>query len=196
MKIFAKFDENGIMVEVHTADGMPYDERQLIDNGFTEITEQQRDLLCGHYKYVDGEVIEVNKSLDELKTAKLAEVNAWTAAKITGGFLSSCSGEPVTYDSDKETQLTVSGDMATINLASNEFAEHYPAGYPMRGYPAGTDTSDSSNKVIYYLTFEQLIQWNVDLGLHRGSCKQDGWLKQAEIEKAVTKEDLDAIILD
>lgn len=179
-------DENGNIV-------VSYDKEQY--KTAADFCNANNATIIDKGEYYEVEAIP-QPTLEELKTAKLAEVNSWTAAKITGGFVSSCNGEPVTYDSDKETQLTVSGDMATINLAPNEFAEHYPAGYPMRGYPAGTDTSDSSNKVIYYLTFEQLIQWNVDLGLHRSSCKQDGWLKQAEIEKAVTKEDLDAINLD
>lgn len=135
-------------------------------------------------------------TLEEEKAAKLAEVDAWTANKIVGGFVSSCSGEEITYDSDKDTQLTVSSDMATIQLAPDKFAENFPSGYPMRGYPQGVDTSDSSNKVIYNLSFEQLVQWNVDLGLHRGACKQAGWAKQAEVEKATSKEELDAIILE
>lgn len=47
-----------------------------------------------------------------------------------------------------------------------------------------------------FLTKEQLLQWNVDLGIHRGTCKQNGWIKQAEVNAAQSKEELDAIILD
>lgn len=130
-------------------------------------------------------------TFDELKVAKLAEVDAWTADKITGGFTSECSGEMVRYDSDKDTQLTVSSDLNTINSAPDKFSEYYPNGYPMRGYPDG-----GTEKTIHYLTVKQLIQWNVDLGLHRGTCKQNGWVKQAQVEAALSKEDLDAIILD
>lgn len=143
------------------------------------------------------EVVEIPlPTLEELKAAKLAEVDAWTAAKITGGFVSSATGEAVTYDSDKDTQLTVASDLNTINLAPEIFNEKFPDGYPMRGYPAGTNTSDKNNKVIYHLTKEQLLQWNVDIGLHRGACKQAGWDKQAEVEAAQSKEELDAILLD
>lgn len=35
------------------------------------------------------------------KKLKLKEIDEWTASKITGGFVSSASGEPVRYDSDK-----------------------------------------------------------------------------------------------
>ena len=105
-------------------------------------------------------------TIDELKAIKLSEVDAWTERKITGGFISECTGEIVRYDSDKDTQLTVSSDLNTINSALDKFSEHYPEGYPMRGYPEGR-----LDKSVYYLSVEQLIKWNVDLGLHRGKCK-------------------------
>lgn len=130
-------------------------------------------------------------TFEELKAQKLELVDAWTADKITGGFISSCSGEPVRYDSDKDTQLTVSSDLNTINSAPDKFSEYYPNGYPMRGYPDG-----GTEKTIHYLTVKQLIQWNVDLGLHRGACKQAGWEKQALVDAADSKEALDAIILE
>ena len=130
-------------------------------------------------------------TIDELKAIKLSEVDAWTERKITGGFISECTGEIVRYDSDKDTQLTVSSDLNTINSALDKFSEHYPEGYPMRGYPEGR-----LDKSVYYLSVEQLIKWNVDLGLHRGKCKQQGWEKQAEVAAALSKEDLDAIILN
>lgn len=130
-------------------------------------------------------------TFEKLKSAKLGQVNAWTATKITGGFISSCTGSPVTYDSDQDTQLTVSSDLNTIHLSPEKFAEKFPMGYPIRGYSAG-----SREKSIYYLTVPQLIQWNVDLSLHRGNCKQDGWIKQAQVEAALSEEDLEAIILD
>lgn len=134
---------------------------------------------------------EPEPTLEELKAIKLSEVDAWTESKITGGFISECTGEIVRYDSDKDTQLTVSSDLNTINSALDKFSEHYPEGYPMRGYPEGR-----LDKSVYYLSVEQLIKWNVDLGLHRGKCKQQGWEKQAEVAAALSKEDLDAIILN
>lgn len=127
--------------------------------------------------------------LSELKLAKLEEVNAWTAAKITGGFVSSASGEAVTYDSDKDTQLTMQG--IALNVNTELFAEKYPDGCPVRGYPKGSDT-----KQIYMLTPEQVMQWQADLSIHIGTCKQNGWAKQAEVADAKSKEDLDAIVLE
>lgn len=130
-------------------------------------------------------------TFDELKASKLIEVNNWTADKITGGFTSECTGELVRYDSDRDTQNTVSSDLNTIYLSPEKFNENFPNGYPMRGYPENTNI-----KQVYFLTKEQLLQWNVDLGLHRGTCKQNGWIKQAEVNAAQSKEELDAIILD
>lgn len=130
-------------------------------------------------------------TIDELKAIKLSEVDAWTADKITGGFISQCTGKLVRYDSDKDTQNTVSSDLNTIYLSPEKFNENFPNGYPMRGYP-----ENANIKQVYFLTKEQLLQWNVDLGLHRGTCKQNGWIKQAEVNAAQSKEELDAIILD
>lgn len=130
-------------------------------------------------------------TIDELKAIKLLEVDNWIADKITGGFISECTGKPVRYDSDRDTQNTVSSDLNTIYLSPEKFNEKFPNGYPMRGYP-----ENANIKQVYFLTKEQLLQWNVDLGLHRGTCKQNGWVKQAQVEEALSKEDLDAIILD
>lgn len=130
-------------------------------------------------------------TIDELKAIKLLEVDNWIADKITGGFISECTGKPVRYDSDRDTQNTVSSDLNTIYLSPEKFNENFPNGYPMRGYP-----ENANIKQVYFLTKEQLLQWNVDLGIHRGTCKQNGWIKQAEVNAAQSKEELDAIILD
>lgn len=129
------------------------------------------------------------KTLDELKADKLAEIDAWTAAKITGGFVSNASGEAVTYDSDKDTQLTMQG--IALNVNTELFAEKYPDGCPVRGYPAGSET-----KQIYMLTPAQVMQWQADLSIHIGTCKQNGWAKQAKVAAAQSKKDLEAIELD
>ena len=165
------------------------------ENGFLVTKSEFAMLLNGYYRDPEtGEYKEIppyEPGLDELKASKLLEVDAWTESKITGGFTSECSGEMVRYDSDKDTQLTVSSDLNTINSAPDKFSEYYPNGYPMRGYPKSSDV-----KQIYFLTKDQLLQWNVDLGLHRGICKQNGWEKQAEVDKATSKKELENIIFD
>lgn len=131
------------------------------------------------------------KSLDELKAAKLAEVDVWTENKITGGFISSCTGVPVRYDSDRDTQMTVQGDVGTIAQLPELFAENFPDGYPMRGYAEG-----SEEKGIFLLTIDQLNKWSADLSMHRGNSKKAGWEKQAEVMAAESESELDKIILD
>lgn len=142
----------------------------------------------GEY-YEVVEVIVSEPTLDELKADKLAEIDAWTAAKITGGFVSNASGEAVTYDSDKDTQLTMQG--IALNVNTELFAEKYPDGCPVRGYPTGSET-----KQIYMLTPAQVMQWQADLSIHIGTCKQNGWAKQAEVAAAQSKEELEAIVLE
>ena len=201
MTYLIKFDENGRRSDTYVAEEKTQEQvTELLEKGFVLITEKDYQLLIGNVdgkEYIrdaDGTYSEYTSpepTLEELKAIKLSEVDAWTESKITGGFISECTGEIVRYDSDKDTQLTVSSDLNTINSALDKFSEHYPEGYPMRGYPEGR-----LDKSVYYLSVEQLIKWNVDLGLHRGKCKQQGWEKQAEVAAALSKEDLDAIILN
>lgn len=128
-------------------------------------------------------------TIDELKAIKLLEVDNWTADKITGGFISQCTGSPVRYDSDKDTQLTMQG--IALNVSTERFANEYPLGCPVRGYKEG-----ETEKTIQYLNAAQVYTWCADLSSHIGACKQQGWIKQAQVEAALSKEDLDAIILD
>lgn len=141
------------------------------------------------YEEIPKEPEPEQPTLDELKTQKLELVDAWTEGKITGGFTSECSGELVRYDSDKDTQLTMQG--IALNVNTDRFAVEYPTGCPVRGYADG-----STDKTIFYLTPEQVLEWCADLSLHIGTCKQAGWSKQAEVNAAQSKEELDAIILD
>ena len=199
MNYLIKFDENGRRGDTYVADEKTTEEIQdLLNNGFEPIPEEDYQLLVGnkdgkeYIRNADGtysEYIPPEPPLSELKTAKLAEVDAWTAAKITGGFVSSASGAPVTYDSDKDTQLTMQG--IALNVNSDLFAEKYPTGCPVRGYPEGSDT-----KQIFMLTPEQVMRWQADLSMHIGTCKQQGWEKQAEVAAAETKEDVEAIVLN
>ncbi|WP_417151484.1 hypothetical protein [Phascolarctobacterium faecium] len=201
MTYLIKFDENGRRSDTYVAEEKTQEQvTELLEKGFVLITEKDYQLLIGnvdgkeYIRNADGTYSEYElpePTLEELKAIKLSEVDAWTESKITGGFISECTGEIVRYDSDKDTQLTVSSDLNTINSALDKFSEHYPEGYPMRGYPEGR-----LDKSVYYLSVEQLIKWNVDLGLHRGKCKQQGWSKQAEVAAALSKEELDAITLD
>lgn len=203
MNYLIKFDENGRRGETYVVEEKSQEEVQaLLDNGFELVSEEDYQLLIGNVdgkEYIRTYDLDGNPSyieyeppeipLEELKAAKLAEIDTWTANKIISGFTSSCSGEEVTYDSDKDTQLTMQG--IALNVKSELFAEKYPTGCPVRGYPKGIQV-----KQIYMLTPEQVLLWQADLSIHIGACKQDGWAKQAEVEKAVSKEELDAIILE
>ena len=132
---------------------------------------------------------EPEPTLEELKAIKLSEVDAWTESKITGGFISECTGEIVRYDSDKDTQLTMQG--IALNVSTERFKNEYPDGCPVRGYKEG-----ETIKTIRYLNASQVYTWCADLSSHVGACKQQGWSKQAEVAAALSKEELDAIILD
>ena len=128
-------------------------------------------------------------TFDELKAIKLSEVDAWTERKIAGGFISECTGEIVIYDSDKDMQITMQG--IALNVSTERFKNEYPDGCPVRGYKDGETV-----KTIQYLNASQVYTWCADLSSHVGACKQQGWSKQAEVAAALSKEDLDAIILN
>lgn len=128
-------------------------------------------------------------TLAELKAAKEAEVNAWTAAKITGGFTSEATGEPILYDSDVDTQITVSRMRA--NCENQRFAELYPNGMECRGR-----REEGAEKEIFMLQPAEIIRLDEDLGIHIRECKIAGWTQQAKVKAAQTKEDLEAIILN
>lgn len=199
MKYLIKFDNNGRRGETYVAEEKTQEEiTELLEKGFVQIPEEDYQLIVGNidgHEYIrksDGSysIYEPpTPDLEELKANKLAEVDAWTEGKITGGFTSECSGELIRYDSDKDTQLTMQG--IALNVNSELFAEKYPTGCPVRGYPEGSET-----KQIFMLTPEQVMRWQADLSMHIGTCKQNGWAKQAEVAAAQSKEDLEAIVLN
>ena len=138
--------------------------------------------------------------LEYARQRKLAEVDQWTANKIVGGFISSASGQAVHYDSDKDTQVTMQG--IALNVNTPLFEQEYPNGCPVRGYKY-TVSKDSAkelikdnNKEIFMLSSEQVMRWCADLSLHIGEYKKQGWIKQAEVNKCTTVEELNKIVLE
>jgi hypothetical protein len=125
----------------------------------------------------------------EQKNMMLQKVDDWTANKITGGFVSSASGAPVRYDSDKDTQITMQG--IALNVDTQLFAEKYPNGCPVRGYAEG-----ETEKNVFWLGAEGVKRWCADLSLHIGECKQAGWAKQAEVNACTTIEQLQSVIFE
>lgn len=126
--------------------------------------------------------------LEYAKQRKLSEVSRWTASNITGGFVSSASGESVRYDSDKETQLTMQG--IALNVETPLFAKKYPNGCPVRGIAEG-----KNSKEVFWLKPSQVMQWMADLSMHSGTCKQAGWAKQEEVAACKSVDEVNAITL-
>lgn len=171
---------------------------ELLKQGYVIVNHDDFNKLIGNAdgEYLiadDGSVYAKPAPTDaELLTAakqqKLAEISQWTANNITGGFVSNASGVPVRYDSDVDTQLTMQG--IALNVNSEQFAEKYPNGCPVRGYKDGEE-----EKRIQYLNASQVLQWMADLSIHIGDCKQAGWKKQAEVEACKTVFELNNIEL-
>lgn len=199
MTYLIKFDENGRRSDTYVAEEKTQEQvTELLEKGFVLITEEDYQLLIGNidgHEYIhnsDGSYSKYESpepTLEELKAIKLSEVDVWTESKITGGFISECTGEIVRYDSDKDTQLTM--QCIALNVSTERFKNEYPDGCPVRGYKDGETV-----KTIQYLNASQVYTWCADLSSHVGACKQQGWSKQAEVAAALSKEDLDAIILN
>lgn len=133
-----------------------------------------------------GEYYEVvaipEPSVEEVKAAKLLELKDWTAAAITGGFVSA----GIRYDSDKDTQVTMQGIALSVNTP--RFAEEYPNGAPVRGYDKG-----AVEKTVHWLDADGILLFCQDLSAHIGYCKMIGWKLQQAVAEAKTVDDLQAI---
>ena len=162
-------DKNNKIINIINADS-PTRENERIGYPWCILWEQYTDV----------------EPLEYAKQRKLSEVSRWTASNITGGFVSSASGESVRYDSDKETQLTMQG--IALNVETPLFAKKYPDGCPVRGIAEG-----KNSKEVFWLKPSQVMQWMADLSMHIGNCKQAGWAKQEEVEACKTTEELEAI---
>lgn len=203
MTYLIKFDKNGRRCETYVAEEQTLETIQaMLDDDFELIPEEDYQLLIGNVdskEYVRTYDLEGNPyykeyeppepTLDDLKAAKLAEVNAWTAAKITGGFISEATGEPIIYDSDVDTQITVSRMRA--NCENQRFAELFPDGMECRGR-----RSMDAAKEVFMLQPDEIIRLDEDLGIHIRQSKIDGWTKQAQVKAAQSKEELEKITLD
>lgn len=196
MQYLIKFDEDGNRQETYVADEKKEQEKEaLLQDGFILVDEADYQKLIGnvdgktHIRNPEtGEYVPYEPPLEDLKAIKLTAINRWTAEKIMGGFTSDATGEAVTYDSDKDTQLTMQGVAATAG--TDLFTQKYPDGVAVRGYAQG-----SSAKQVYTLTAAQVQAWCADLSKHINDCKQAGWAKQAAVQAAESQEDLDAITL-
>lgn len=160
---------------------------KIIEINNSRYLKQGNEHTCFAWSKV-GETYTDVEPLWYAKQRKLYEVTQWTASSITGGFVSEASGEPVRYDSDKETQLTIQG--IALNVETPLFAKKYPDGCPVRGIAEG-----KNSKEVFWLKPSQVMQWMADLSMHIGSCKQAGWAKQAEVDACKSVDEVNAITL-
>ena len=194
MKYFAEFDADGNKTAGYVADGMPYTEadiRERLPNA-VEISEADFELYnAGYIRGADDKPKEKPSyvpTLDEQKVVRLQQIDTWTAASITGGFVSLASDQAAKYDSDKDDQSNL---MLMLQAAqSPDFATHpiYQGKIPLRAVPVG-----QTEKVVLQHDATQMRQVVDDMALHIGACKQKGWQLQAAVAAATTAEEVEAI---
>ncbi len=129
-----------------------------------------------------------SNSMETTRTAKLQQIDTWTATAITSGFTSAATDITATYDSTEADQQNI---MLMLQAAQTaDFATHpiYKGQIPIRAVPEGQD-----GKVVLMHNTAQMQQVVIDMALHIGACKQKGWQLQEAVAAAETVEELDAI---
>lgn len=140
---------------------------------------------------IDGTIVKKSPyapTLEEVKTAKLQQVDTWTATAITGGFSSAATGITALYDSTEADQQNI---MLMLQAAQTaDFATHpvYKGQIPIRAVPEG-----QTSKVVLQHNAAQMQQLVINMALHIGVCKQKGWQLQEAVAAAETAEEMDDI---
>lgn len=127
-------------------------------------------------------------NLEEVKNAKLQQIDTWTATAIISGFNSAATGIKAVYDSSEADQQNI---MLMLQAAQTaDFATHpvYKGQIPIRAVPEG-----QTSKVVLQHNVTHMQQVVIDMALHIGACKQKGWLLQEAVAAAETIEELEAI---
>lgn len=136
-----------------------------------------------YYIWVDN-----TPSLGSLRVAKLQEIDRWTAAAITGGFISAATGEQHQYDSDVNDQQNLILMLQAALSADFETHPIYQGHIPIRAIPAG-----QNDKVVLQHSAAQMQSVVNDMAMHIGTCKTLGWQLQGTVALAETPEALEAI---
>lgn len=135
------------------------------------------------------EPLEPQPTIEELKAAKLQQVDAWTRQHITGGFFSTAKGSRHKYDSEEADQLTFTA--LYVASKSPDFSIHpfYKGQIPIRCIPEG----ETEKNVLGHNAEEMQALVN-NLAEHIGTCKTIGWQLQAACKVAGTAEDLTKVV--
>lgn len=166
-------------------------------------TKEELIELCRQRGIVDYDISNISPTfqpptLEQMlatrKKQKLSWIDKCTEEKITAGLISSCTGYPVKYDSDRDTQDKLALALGLVN--AGVLQSRYPEGFPCRGYKQLEDGTFETEKTIHLMNAASVIQWNTEFGEHLKKCTAEGWAKQAEVNACTTKEELDTIVLE
>lgn len=138
-------------------------------------------------KVENGVLVDMPENLDDIKAAKLSELDQAAAAAYVAGFYSSASGTQMYYDSDTETQKLLESiynrTKETDWTTKVRYPNIAPAGKaPVRARPTATDPE--SAKEIQLLDAAQIKTLIDDLGDAIFAVKSHLWKKQAEVQAA------------
>ncbi|WP_312560204.1 hypothetical protein [Anaerospora sp.] len=134
--------------------------------------------------------MQAGPTLQEIKAAKLQQIDSWTATAITSGFTSATTGIVAAYDSTEADQQNI---MLMLQAAQTaDFATHpvYQGQIPIRAVP-----ENQTSKVVLQHNAAQMQQLVIDMALHIGECKRKGWQLQEAVAETETAEDLEALYI-
>jgi hypothetical protein len=127
-------------------------------------------------------------TLDELRVKKLEEIHDSTRKAIIGGFTMVQNDLEVEFDSDVDTQRTMTIMYNASQSPDFETTEPYNGLIPCRGKIKGNDY-----KTIFYLDKKDIQRFQDSIAMHVGACKRRGWELQAMLDEAITREDIEKI---
>jgi len=199
MVYLAKFDSDGVRI-TSVVDGIHFTtdtEKQVyLDDGYLEITEADQDLYAtGNYiRGTDGTPQEIEVTLAQAQTAKLAELNTAAANAYVAGFSSSATSAALWYDSDDKTQVQITAAALLALASETKFTTMYPSGLTIRA--KATSTADDNTKVKYFHTATQIVTLDTDMQTMLATVKAKLWTYQEAVYTATTVSAVESITWD
>lgn len=136
-------------------------------------------------------------AIEDIRAAKLAELDASAAAAYVGGFYSSASGSRLYYDSDKETQTLLANIYQRTKEPDWETKVRYPGISPAGKAPVRareTAADPDTAKAVQLLDAAQLKTLIDDLDAAFFAIKGKLWTLQAQVEAAEAVAEVEAVV--
>lgn len=194
---YATFDEQGNRITSYVM-GMHKD----IPSASIQISDADQALYAtnDYIRGADGKPIRrpaYVPTLEEVKAAKLTELDQAAATAYVSGFYSAASGTRLYYDSDPETQTLLTNIYSRTKEADWETKIRYPgiapAGQAAIRARINSDAPDTA-KTVQLLDARQVKMLIDDLDTAFFRIKSTLWRLQTQVAEANTVEEVESIV--